>query len=131
MNNMLWFDNDLYVTKNMILVITGNILWILCNDLITIICFIKTNFFLIYFTIIKDYDFSGTPRCLYKHKNFSNAGYKKEIWKNPYSFLLAEHTRKRGHLTILYYFCMCFFILFDFFGNNKYFKHQILSCTLN
>jgi len=25
MNNMLWFDHDLYVTENMILVITDNI----------------------------------------------------------------------------------------------------------
>ena len=54
MNNMLWFDHDLYVTENMILVITDNIsLIIIINTVDIMQWFNKTNSFPIYFIIIK------------------------------------------------------------------------------
>jgi len=54
MNNMLWFDHDLYVTENIILVIRGNIsLIIIINTVDIMQWFNKTNSFPIYFIIIK------------------------------------------------------------------------------
>jgi len=54
MNNILWFDQDLYVTENMILVITGNILLIIIINTVDIMQrYNKTNSFPIYFIIIK------------------------------------------------------------------------------
>ena len=54
MNNMLWFDHDLYVTQNIILVITSNIsLIIIINTVDIMQWFNKTNSFPIYFIIIK------------------------------------------------------------------------------
>jgi len=34
MNNMLWFDHDLYVTENMILIIAGNISLIIIINIV-------------------------------------------------------------------------------------------------
>ena len=49
MNNMLWFDHDLYVIENMILVITENIsLIIIINTVDIMQQYNKTNFFPIY-----------------------------------------------------------------------------------
>jgi len=54
MNNMLSFDHDLYVTENMILVITDNIsLIIIINTVDIMQQYNKTNSFPIYFIIIK------------------------------------------------------------------------------
>jgi len=55
MNNMLWFNHDLYVIENMILAITDNIsLIIIINTVDIMQWFDKTNSFPIYFIIIKD-----------------------------------------------------------------------------
>jgi len=54
MNNTLWFDHDLYVTKNTILVITGNISLIIIINIVDIMqLYNKTNSLPIYFIIIK------------------------------------------------------------------------------
>jgi len=64
MNNMLCFDYDLYVTENIILVITDNIsLIIIINTVDIMQRFNKINSFPICFIIIKDYDLNGIPRA--------------------------------------------------------------------
>jgi len=95
MNNMLWFDHDLYVTENMILVITGNIsLIIIINTVDIMKWFNKTNSFLIYLIIIKDYDLNGTPKGLYKHKIPLMQGTEKTS-KKPLSFFIIERTHTK------------------------------------